>query len=93
MGFPYRLMTASSAAIGYLLSSQVGFIWPIKGFVPNVIAVWAIQFTGWVVWTVFLYPKVFSPLRHVPEPDGASWLNGHFWVCQAAHTGVPMMEW
>ena len=93
MGFPHRFLTASSVGIGYLLFSQGGFIWSIRGFIASVAALWAIQFTAWTLWTVLLYPKLFSPLRHLPEPNGGSWLNGQFWVAQAVATGVPMLEW
>lgn len=47
----------------------------------------------YATWKVILYPKVFSPLRGLPEPTGGSLLMGHFKEIREKPTGIPMREW
>ena len=37
-------------------------------FVGTFAQFWTLGFLAWAVWTVILYPKYFSPLRHLPSP-------------------------
>ncbi|MCJ1387575.1 hypothetical protein MMC18_000418 [Xylographa bjoerkii] len=56
-------------------------------------AIFSLHFLGLAIWTVFLYPKLFSPIRHLPQPSGASFFNGHFSKIVKEPTGKPMLEW
>ncbi|KAI4287265.1 MAG: hypothetical protein L6R35_003474 [Caloplaca aegaea] len=44
-------------------------------------------------WHCIVYPKVFSPLRHLPEPAGGSYLMGHFYHLIREPLGQPIREW
>lgn len=57
------------------------------------ISVWFFQVFLYGVWSVILYPKVFSPLIGLPEPKGGSWLMGQFGAIRKYPTGIPMREW
>lgn len=46
-----------------------------------------------VTWTAVIYPKLFSPLRKLPQPSGGSFINGHFWKIFREPSGVPHREW
>lgn len=91
--FPYRLMTAASFAGAYLVSSGRIPQWPAIGFVSAFTALWTLQLLLWALWAVILYPKLFSPLRGLPEPTGNSWFMGQFKTIRKLPTGVPMIEW
>lgn len=41
-------------------------------------ALTAAQFAVTAVYKLWVYPRLLSPLRHLPSPPGASWFFGHF---------------
>ncbi|OCK76578.1 cytochrome P450 [Lepidopterella palustris CBS 459.81] len=45
------------------------------------------------IWSIIIYPKLLSPLRHLPTPPGASLILGHFLTVSKAATGEPQREW
>ncbi|RCI15717.1 hypothetical protein L249_3446 [Ophiocordyceps polyrhachis-furcata BCC 54312] len=47
----------------------------------------------WAVWTTFVYPHRVSPLRRLPEPEGAHWLLGHAPRLVGPTAGGPFREW
>jgi len=38
------------------------------GFVKTALVLFALQYLARAVWSVVVYPFVFSPLRHIPQP-------------------------
>lgn len=44
-------------------------------------------------WSVILYPKLFSPLRRLPQPPGGSFFHGQFWTIFAEPSGEPHSRW
>jgi hypothetical protein len=91
--FPYRLMIAASLGGAYLLSSGRIPQWPAPGFLAAFSGLLGIQLLAWVAWAVMLYPKLFSPLRGLPEPDGNALFMGQWKAITSLPTGNPMMEW
>ncbi|KAF5983164.1 cytochrome P450 monooxygenase / cytochrome P450 monooxygenase [Fusarium bulbicola] len=47
----------------------------------------------WAFYSVFLYHRFFSPLRHLPEPKGASFINGHWAESTSQPAGLPFRHW
>ncbi|KAF5588400.1 pisatin demethylase cytochrome P450 monooxygenase [Fusarium pseudocircinatum] len=47
----------------------------------------------WAFYLVFLYHRFFSPLRHLPQPKGASFLNGHWAESVSQPAGLPFRYW
>ena len=90
---PYRLISIISLGGAYVLSSGRIPQCPEVSFLPGFAAAWAIQALAWAIWMVLLYPKLFSPLRGLPEPSGNSWFMGQFKTISAQPTGAPMREW
>ncbi|KXX81914.1 Cytochrome P450 734A6 [Madurella mycetomatis] len=93
MAFWFRTVSAVSLAGAYLLSSGRIPQCPEFGFLSAFAAIWTAHFLVFVVWNVILYPKVFSPLRGLPEPSGNSWFMGQFAKIYANSSGVPHMGW
>ena len=93
MGLPYRPMSAVALGATYLASSRAASTWPSASFLLAFAAFWALELALWAIYTVFLYPLYFSPLRHLPAPAGNSWLVGQYAKIARLPTGVPMMEW
>ena len=52
-----------------------------------------VQYVAWMTWRAILYPKLFSPLRRLPQPPGATFLNGHAGIILKRASGEPMREW
>jgi hypothetical protein len=90
---PYRPVSVVSLGGAYLLSSGRIAQWPAPSFLAAFVALWGIQFLAWATWVVILYPKLFSPLRGLPEPSGNSWFMGQLKAIRALPTGGPMIEW
>lgn len=90
---PFRLITAISLGGAYLLSSGRLPQWPAPGFLAAFMALWGAQALVCFTWAIILYPKLFSPLRGLPEPSGNSWFMGQFRKITRLPTGAPMMEW
>jgi hypothetical protein len=92
MGLPWRFISASSLVVAYLTTSR-WTQWSNVAFATTFAGAWAIHLLAWVVWTVILYPKVFSPLRGLPEPKNSSWFMGQYRRIAAEPTGIPMLDW
>ncbi|KAK4154039.1 cytochrome P450 [Chaetomidium leptoderma] len=90
---PFRAISAVSLGGAYLLSSGRIPQIPQQNFLPTAAALWGIQLLMWAVWVVLLYPRLFSPLRGLPEPRGNSWFMGQFPTIVKVPTGTPMLEW
>ncbi|KAK3394828.1 cytochrome P450 [Podospora didyma] len=93
MGLPYRAISATSLAAGYLISSGRILSWPQMGFLATFATAWTVQFSIWFIYTVFIYPSFFSPLRHLPGPDGNHWLLGQQGEIFRQPSGAPMLKW
>ncbi|KAI1280220.1 cytochrome P450 [Xylaria sp. FL0933] len=92
MGFPLRRITAASILSSYILVAHQSHWWKLH-YASTFSAVWFLQAFAWVIWAVFLYPFYFSPLLHLPEPNGGSCWNGHFKEIRKQPSGIPMRHW
>lgn len=92
MAIPWLAMTAASLVASYVLVAR-GAGWETKPFVHTFLQTWFFQAAVWAVWAVVLYPKFFSPLRHLPMPPGGTFFNGHFNRIAKEATGIPHREW
>jgi len=95
MGLPYRSISGIAAATGFVLSSDSIATpkLPRIGFAAGFAVAWVLQFWLWALWAIILYPKLFSPLRHLPSPSGGSLYNGQWKRISAQPSGVPMIDW
>ncbi|KAK1757519.1 cytochrome P450 4V2 [Echria macrotheca] len=91
--FPIHLTTLASLGAGYLLSSGRIPDLPRVGFFVAFTATWLLQLLVWFAWAVILYPRFFSPLRHLPLVQGGSWYNGQWKVMVDNPTGKPQIDW
>jgi hypothetical protein len=89
MGLLGRVVFATSVAYAYFFSPTRSTF----GLLGSFLTAWAIQIFCYVVWIVVLYPKFFSPLRHLPQPSGNSFFMGQFGRILAEPSGAPMLEW
>lgn len=48
---------------------------------------------GLLLYRSTLYPRFFSPVRHIPTPAGAHWFLGHFLMIFHGSTGAPQLKW
>ena len=67
--------------------------WSKSAFLTTFSGAWLLMFAVWCVWMNQLYPKLFSPLRHLPGPKDNSFFNGQQARISKEPTGVPMVEW
>ncbi|KAI9845089.1 MAG: hypothetical protein M1837_005093 [Sclerophora amabilis] len=62
-------------------------------YVWTAVQLFALLFSIWATWIVVFYPKLFSPLRDLPQPAGGSFLMGHFSRIMKEPSGAPAVEW
>lgn len=53
----------------------------------------SVLLTSLAMYRTVLYPRLFSPMRHIPTPKGAHWLLGHFPEIFRGPTGAPHLKW
>ncbi|KAI7282800.1 cytochrome P450 [Hortaea werneckii] len=51
------------------------------------------QFLAYIIYAVILYPRFFSPLRHLPTPPDNHWLFGQTPRVLREASGRPMRDW
>lgn len=93
MGFPWKPVTAASVTIAYLATSTSKQTWTTSAFLRYLAGSWALGFSCWALWAVILYPKFFSPLIGLPEPESPSWIHGQWSKIRDMPPGLPMLEW
>lgn len=93
MDFPYKPVAAISAVAAYGAATYLRPQWSTAVFATYFVCGFLANTFGWVFWKVILYPKVFSPLRGLPEPENASWYNGNWKQISEGATGKPMLTW
>jgi hypothetical protein len=70
MALPYKPLILTSIAASYVVASGIYTPpWYLKlGYVGTFVEAYALQLATWAFYTVVLYPRYFSPLRHLPAP-------------------------
>ncbi|KAH7005509.1 hypothetical protein EDB82DRAFT_442080, partial [Fusarium venenatum] len=92
MGLPWEIITATSA-ISTLTLAWAHDDWSKSQLLGRFPVLWIAGFAVWVVWAVWIYPLLVSPLRHLPGPSGNHWLMGQSKKIMAEPSGVPMRQW
>ncbi|KAL7627819.1 hypothetical protein AAE478_002014 [Parahypoxylon ruwenzoriense] len=90
--FPWRAITGASLISSYLLVTLQPE-WLKLRYLGAFVAIYTLQTFLYGVWVFILWPKLFSPLRGLPEPKGGSFLMGHFKRIRSEPTGIPMRDW
>jgi len=91
MSIPWRAISLTSLVSAYIATQQAPLTSKLL-FAGAFVASWAVLAAGWGVYTVFLWPFFLSPLRHLPEPKGGSWIHGQWARIVKDPTGVPQTE-
>ena len=47
----------------------------------------------YLFYSIVLFPRFFSPLRHLPGPTGGSFFNGQWTTITSQPTGIPLRQW
>ena len=68
---PVRPVTGVSAIVAYALVTYKPdvLLFSRPSFFGTFFQIWTLCFSIWAFWKVILYPKYFSPLRHLPGPE------------------------
>ncbi|TLS26501.1 hypothetical protein PpBr36_05308 [Pyricularia pennisetigena] len=92
LGTKFRPITIIAVVVAYIITLRQER-WTILCFLQSFIGAWLAAFSCWALWATQLYPKLFSPLRHLPEPKGNSFWHGQFKKISDEPGGAPMVEW
>lgn len=84
----------ATAVVGALALSRLAPQYLLKDSILRTgVALYFAQLFLFFLWTVLLYPRVFSPLRHLPQPGGNSFFMGQWSRIVKEPTGTPMIQW
>lgn len=64
-----------------------------SGLISTTVLLFLALFLSKITWSVVIYPKVFSPLRHLPTPDDNSFFSGQTKRVFREASGRPMRHW
>ena len=89
----YRVWTVTSIAGSFLLnkfapqySLRHSYLWTAATIFLSVSLVY-------YIYAVVIWPRVFSPMRHLPMPPGGSFFNGQFAAISKDPSGIPLRRW
>ena len=68
MDLPWLPIALSSVAASFVLVHNVPQYSISASYVKTFVVLEAVQILLGVLWQVILYPKLFSPIRHFPQP-------------------------
>jgi len=91
MSVPWRAISLTSLVAAYVVTSRTPSAAKLI-FASTFAASWALLGTCWALWAVFIYPIFVSPLRHLPEPKGGSWIHGQWAKIVKEPSGAPQTE-
>ncbi|ERF74949.1 hypothetical protein EPUS_05157 [Endocarpon pusillum Z07020] len=89
----YRFWAGTSIASSIFLV-QLAPEYSVGGsYIWTAVPLFLLQWLVYAFYSIILYPKFFSPLRHLPSPPGASFFMGQFPAILAEPSGMPMRRW
>lgn len=88
---PLLQMIGASAGISIILQRYVPQ-YPV-GIVLSTVLLFFLQFTALQTWNIVVYPRFFSPLRHLPTPPGGKFFTGQTGRVMKESSGMPMRDW
>lgn len=84
----------ATAVAGALALSRVAPRYLLKDSIWRTgLALYFAELCIFAVWSLVLYPHVFSPFRHLPQPGGNSAIMGQWARIVKEPTGTPHIEW
>ncbi|KAK3070465.1 hypothetical protein LTR53_010421 [Teratosphaeriaceae sp. CCFEE 6253] len=89
---PPTLQLLGAAAGTSILLSRLAPSYSL-GLITTTLLLFAAEFSAYLTWLVVLYPRFFSPLRHIPTPPGGHFFTGHTKQILKMTSGMPMREW
>ncbi|KAI1843392.1 hypothetical protein JX265_006219 [Neoarthrinium moseri] len=89
---PWKAISLTSLVSSYLLVSRQAE-WSTAQLVRAFAGLWLLQALAFGAWAVVIYPKLFSPLRGLPQPKGNSFFMGQLARIRDEPTGYPQREW
>jgi hypothetical protein len=93
MALSWRQMVIVSLACHVFLLLLNETRWNVMTKVSRFAVLFLTQVTGWLLWSVFIYPHFVSPLRHLPQPGKSHWLLGHRAWMHPTDIGIDAKKW
>jgi len=96
-GFPMDKISVSAAGtattITLLRFLFLGELFSLRCLVKDFLGSFLISSVGFGIYSVFLWPRLLSPLRKLPGPASLHWLHGVYPRIRKEPTGVPQIDW
>jgi hypothetical protein len=83
-----------------LLGGSIGLAYVLQrygslptGILSTAVIIFSLSLVCYATWAVVIYPRYFSPLRHIPTAPDDHFLLGHTRKVVKAPSGAPSREW
>ena len=83
-------LVAGSVGLAYIVQKYSSL--PL-GIVSLSAAIFLTLSLSYIFWAVVIYPRFFSPFRHLPTPQDNAFFTGQTKRIMRAASGEPMREW
>ncbi|KAL2044903.1 hypothetical protein N7G274_002678 [Stereocaulon virgatum] len=93
MDFPWSSAVLRSIAGSFILVRLTPIYTFGASYIGTFFVLLLLQIFAVVLWQAVLWPRLFSPLRHLPTPKGGSFFNGHFTTITKEPSGHPHRRW
>lgn len=93
MDLPWLPIGLSSVTGSFFLVHNAPQYSVSSSYVKTFLVLETVQILLGLLWQAILYPKLFSPIRHLPQPKGGSFFNGQLKRISAEPTGEPHRDW
>ncbi|KAI1738233.1 cytochrome P450 [Xylaria scruposa] len=88
-GISFKTVSVFTAVLSYPLSK----IGEPTTYLSIFCLLYPICLLSWVVYSFFLYPNLFSPLRHIPTVDADKWWSRQAFRLMTEPRGIPQADW
>ena len=89
----YRTWVVSSLASAIGLVRFFPHLSIRHSYTLTALAVFSLYWVVYGIYSVIIWPRFISPLRHLPGPAGGSFFNGQWSVLVAEPSGIPPRRW
>jgi cytochrome P450 len=89
----YRVWAGTSIVGSLLLNKLAPQYSLLHSYLLTAASIFAIISLVYYIYAVVIYPRLLSPLRHLPMPTGGSFFNGQFAAITKDASGIPLRRW
>jgi cytochrome P450 len=89
----YRVWAGTSIVGSFILNKFAPQYSVLHSYLMTAASIFSAICLVYYVYAVVIWPRFFSPMRHLPMPSGGSFFNGQFAAITKDASGIPLRRW